>query len=327
MSDMDTPSSLAFSTLFRRMTWFYAHCALLVIRLTRNGIKGALRDLIGIRFREVERHKHLAGRNNFRDAQFQVRLPSPAAKPRPPGHAVSISMPARRACSSPATRCGDMRSRIGTCPVFVRVCQCSTVRPVLSTNGNSRFGCSGNGSHSIAEELGFAVFCLKLTVGIEASCGGLRRPCRKRPLHAAALFDHLRNSFRSSRTNVLPKPASTPQTHRFGRLHPGNNSSRQSSLFGDCEKDFEVRSCFAWGLHRAIDFADAPLGVGIRAFFLAPDRGGKNQVRQFRSRRRMKPVLNNQEVKFSRPCLSTSMIGKETNRISRDDPQRANFLG
>ena len=43
---------------------------------------------------------------------------------------------------------GDSRSRIGTSAVFVRVCQCSTVRPVLSTNGNAGVGCSGNGSQA-----------------------------------------------------------------------------------------------------------------------------------------------------------------------------------
>jgi len=31
--------------------------------------------------------------------------------------------------------CGDRRSRIGTSRVLVRVCQCSTVRPVFSTSG------------------------------------------------------------------------------------------------------------------------------------------------------------------------------------------------
>ena len=97
-----------------------------------------------------------------------------------------------RADSSPATPRGDKASRIGTSRVLVRVCQCSTVRPVLRTKGYSAFGCSGNGSHSSQISLRASVGGFETAVLVEAEACGSSAPSRKRPLDGALLFEQLR---------------------------------------------------------------------------------------------------------------------------------------
>ena len=51
---------------------FDPHRALLVIRLARDGIEGALRHLVHVGFREMERHEHLAGRDDLGEPQFDA---------------------------------------------------------------------------------------------------------------------------------------------------------------------------------------------------------------------------------------------------------------
>ena len=52
------------------------------------------------------------------------------------------------------------------------------------------------------------------------------------------------------------------------------------------------------GSHRLVHLADAALGVGVGAFLFAPDRGGQNQIGQFRGGRRMVAILHDQEVEI-----------------------------
>ena len=108
---------------------------------------------------------------------------------------------------------GDSRSRIGTFPVLVRVCQCSTVRPVFSTNGNSLFGCSGNGSQVHRDQPRAAVVGLKPSVGVEPARLVSGSPCRPETAtagHRAARWPC--RSCRSSRRDARRRSVSTPRT-------------------------------------------------------------------------------------------------------------------
>ena len=151
---------------------------------------------------------------------------------------------------------GESRSRIGTLPVFVRVCQCSTVRPVLSTNGNSSFGCSGNGSHVTGISCARPSSVWKPPSRIEprASRPG-RRAGRERPLHAAVLLDglvgHARVVAQAAGRDALPllervrrrassrerarrgtpsAPASSRKMSKSGRASPGGATARFTLL-------------------------------------------------------------------------------------------------
>src|SRR5260370_16579243 len=66
-----TPSPLAWRNLL------YAYGALLVIRLARNRIKRALRDLVGVGFHKMKRHEDLSGRDDLCHAKFHLAHPSP----------------------------------------------------------------------------------------------------------------------------------------------------------------------------------------------------------------------------------------------------------
>ncbi len=80
------------------------------------------------------------------------------------------------------------------------------------------------------------------------------------------------------------------------------------------------------GCHRLVHLADAPLGVGVGAFFFAPDRGGQHQVGELRGRRWMIAVLHHQEIEIRKRLPQHILIGKGDQRIGRDDPQRPNLL-
>ena len=87
--------------------------------------------------------------------------------------------------------CGDRRSRIGTSRVLVRVCQCSTVRPVFRTNGNSALGLLRERLPLGADSFARAVGGLETAIGIEARRAPRARAFRERPLHGARAREQL----------------------------------------------------------------------------------------------------------------------------------------
>ena len=80
--------------------------------------------------------------------------------------------------------------------------------------------------------------------------------------------------------------------------------------FGEVEKDVEVSACFARRCGDAIHFADAPLGVGIGTFLLAPDRGGQNEVGEVAGRRGMKAILNDQKLDAAQRLFENRVVGE-----------------
>src|SRR5688500_19251291 len=51
---------------------FDAHGRLLVVRLARERVEGALRHLVGVRLGVVERHEHMSGRDGLGDPHFDA---------------------------------------------------------------------------------------------------------------------------------------------------------------------------------------------------------------------------------------------------------------
>ena len=115
--------------------FFHVYGALLEIRFAGDRVEGALRDEVRIGLREMEGHEDLAGCDDFGDAQFHAastRLRFEMTLTRSWGF--RCRRWASRGFISSQAR-GDMPSRIGTARVLVRVCQCSTVRPVFRMKG------------------------------------------------------------------------------------------------------------------------------------------------------------------------------------------------
>ena len=108
------------------------------------------------------------------------------------------------------------------------------------------------------------------------------RAGRERPLDAAVLPRSPRRSCPSSRRGARPTRASTPRTRRAACVQPGNSSSRTPSAPARSRKMSKSERASPGGSHGAVDLADAPLGVGVGAFLLAPDRRRQHQVRRAR---------------------------------------------
>jgi hypothetical protein len=95
----------------------------------------------------MEWHENLAGRNNLGKPEFHSGDAAAAADDvypivRSQRQAFSVA----RIHFEPGARRQILKH--GNFSGFrARVCQCSTVLPVLKTNGYSELGCSGNGSH------------------------------------------------------------------------------------------------------------------------------------------------------------------------------------
>ena len=135
----------------------YANRALLEVGFARDGIECSESDKIRVGLGEVEGHEDLAWSDDAGDAQLQV-----GNWLRRETHGDTIVRPELRRrrptgfISSHAL--GTMLLSMSTCAVLVRVCQCSTVRPVLRMKVYSLFGCSVNGSHGTEMELGASIW-------------------------------------------------------------------------------------------------------------------------------------------------------------------------
>ena len=86
----------------------------------------------------------------------------------------------------------------------------------------------------------------------------------------------------------------------------------------------EVGPRFVRRLDRGVHLADTPLRVRVRSFLFTPDRRRQHQVRELARRRRMKPVLHDEELDGLERLFEHTQIGKRDDRIRRDDPERAN---
>ena len=106
-------------------------------------------------------------------------------------------------------------------------------------------------------------------------------------------------------------------------VQPGKSSSRTPSASASSEEDVEVGPRLARRRDRAIDLADAPLGVGVGAFLLAPDRRRQHQVRELGGRRRVIAVLHDQELEPFERLLQRAEVRERDDRVGGDDPERA----
>ena len=101
----------------------------------------------------------------------------------------------------------------------------------------------------------------------------LGRSFRERPLNSVVLFDQA-----VAQSGVIAKPAlrnALPFLERVLGTAPSREQLLAASkLVRQREEDIEIRLRVTRRVDRAIHLADAPLGVRVRSFLLAPDGGG-----------------------------------------------------
>ena len=118
-----------------------------------------------------------------------------------------------------------------------------------------------------------------------------------------------------------------PLVERVGRRRPAwKQFVADAERVGELEKDVEVGLGLARRIDGAVRLADAPLRVRVGPFLLTPDRRRQHEIGVLRRRRRMKAVLNDQELEAFERLLQHAEIRERDDRIRRDDPQRADPL-
>src|SRR5579859_5725283 len=164
--------------------------ALLVIGLTRDRIECALRYLIGVCFHIVERHKNLAGSDDFGHAQLHTA--HPAAR----GDHVHLIMGPQLQFPGvfwihlqPGIRRHSLEdrhlARLGTCmPMLHRA-------PGIQDKGELPVWLFGKWFPLHAEKLRLAIVCLKMSIAIEACALHFRTACSIGPLNSTVFLDSL----------------------------------------------------------------------------------------------------------------------------------------
>ena len=303
----------------------YAHGALLVVRFARDGIERALRHLVGVALDKVKRQEDLARRDDFGNAQFHSAHTT--ARRNHFNAIVGFQVQISRIAwihLEPGARRHPLQDRDP--PVLVRVCQCSTVRPVLSTRGIRRSAARETAPTPWASGARAHRRSGNLRLRRAARTGRVRCACRKRPLNRHRSVRVRSMSCRSSRRAAPPTRAA------ILRMHPRACSSRETIPRDSqvvrrrperCRSRFALRPAVPLRIH----LAHAAFGVGVGAFLLAPDRRRQHQVGQFGRRRRMEAILHDQKFEVPQRLLQHVDIGKRDQRVRGDDPERANLSG
>ena len=102
---------------------------------------------------------------------------------------------------------------------------------------------------------------------------------------------------------------------------------RDSELFCESEKDVEVGAGLAGWRDDDVGFADAPLGVGVGAFFFSPDGGGEDEVGEVAGRRGVEAILHDEKVDTAQRLLEEGVVGERDGGIGGDEPERFDLAG
>ena len=284
--------------------------ALLVVRLAGDRVELVQGQAVGAGLVVVERDEHLTGPDDRRDAGDD---PVDLA----PGRPTRTTSPVRTPSAEPSTSListhasGASRSSIGTRPVLVRVCQCSTVRPVFSRSGNSGRGMSRSswriatcsrtrrwGWGSARRRRGGAT--RQRHVGVVGGAG---------PLDAAGRVDPLVGD-----PAVVAQPSRghpPPLGERVGGRRPAEEPRRAARLLGQGEEDVEVGPGLAGRRHGGPHAGHPALAVRERALLLAPDGGGEHDVGEVGGRG-LEAVLHDEQVEPAQRVLEDIAVGNDT---------------
>ena len=238
------------------------------------------------------------------------RTRSPAATPRRRASAgLTSTHPSGARCSRTPTR-----------PVLVRVCQCSTVRPVLRRNGKRSVTASAMGSGETHHSWARPSAVWKHAVLVQPGRAADRRRRRgARPLHAALGVDAVPRHPRV----VAQPPGRHPAPLHEGVLRalpPRVQRLPHPQRLPHGQEDVEVGPGQAGRLHRLAHPGHPALGVGVGPVLLAPDGGGQHHVGQGGGGR-LEPVLHHQQVEVGQGPLQPAPVGERHRRVGGDDPQ------
>ncbi len=81
------------------------------------------------------------------------------------------------------------------------------------------------------------------------------------------------------------------------------------------------------GATRTFDLADAALGVGVGAFFFAPDGGGEDEVGEVAGGRGVEAVLHDEELDAAQGLLEHGVVGEGDGGVGGDEPERFDAAG
>jgi hypothetical protein len=248
---------------------FDTNGALFEVGLARDGIECAEGDDVGVGLGKVKGHEDLAGSDDARDAEFKVRDSATTAMDGDPIMGLEVeTRRVGRVDLKPSVR-HHVVEELYLCglgagvPMFHRAARVQD-EVVFSI----RLFDEGFAGDEV--QLGAPISRGKDAVAIE------RFPA---PLDTVGIVDLLPRKFavvaHASGRDTLPLLI------RVGWSLPvGVNLVANSQLFGQSEKDVEVRASFARRTDGRISFGDTPLGVGVGAFLLSPDSGRQNEVRK-----------------------------------------------